>query len=271
MTNKSPAYQWYPKDILASSRVGEMTAEEECWYRRALDYCWINESIPADAERLARLIGKGATKGGVRVVLQMFVPSASDPARLVSQRQELEREKQREWREKSAAGGRASAGKRKTIQALGDEQGGSTTVATKEQPNEQQTGNQKATLLSPVSVKKKEDRRPRKKSDPSKLKTRPDLDKDAFLSHLADKPEYEHVAVVGVFHELIKYCKDNNQKPTRLRLLKWLDKRVEEVPFTETNLQLSPEDIPPPTESQEELAAQFAKQHYSDRPYLQIG
>ncbi len=59
--NKSPAFQWYPKDILSSARVQEMSLAEEGAYRRALDFCWLNGSLPADTEKLARVIGKGAS------------------------------------------------------------------------------------------------------------------------------------------------------------------------------------------------------------------
>ena len=34
---KSPAFQWYPRDILTSIRVLEMSLEQECCYRRLLD------------------------------------------------------------------------------------------------------------------------------------------------------------------------------------------------------------------------------------------
>jgi uncharacterized protein YdaU (DUF1376 family) len=111
--SKSPAYQWYPKDALSSQRLGEMTLEEEGAYRRALDSCWLAGSVPSDPERCSRIIGKGCTEMVARVVLGMFQPDPNDPSRMVHDRLEQEREKQRLWREKSALGGKASAGKRK--------------------------------------------------------------------------------------------------------------------------------------------------------------
>jgi len=94
VSNKSPAFQWYPKDILASARVQEMSLAEEGAYRRLLDYCWINGDIPADEKRCARLIGKGATVEIAKVCLEMFTASPDDDSRMIHDRLETEREKQ---------------------------------------------------------------------------------------------------------------------------------------------------------------------------------
>ena len=132
--NRSPAFQWYPKDILSSSRVAEMTLEEEGAYRRALDFCWINGSVPSDAERLARLIGKGASVLVATVVQPMFIIDVNDPSRMIHERLEIERKKQESWREKSIVGGKKSAKmrKQKELQTM---KGGSKMVATNVQPN----------------------------------------------------------------------------------------------------------------------------------------
>lgn len=108
MSNKSPAYRWYPRDILGSLRVAAMTAAEECWYRRALDFAWLNHGVPCDPVKLSRIIGKKCTAKGAQIVLTMFTPSSDNPGVCVSERQEAERLKQKEWSEKSANGGRRS-------------------------------------------------------------------------------------------------------------------------------------------------------------------
>ncbi len=107
MILKSPAYRWYPRDIIASVRVSAMTAAEECWYRRALDLAWLNMGIPSDPKVLARVIGKKCTARGAELILTMFVKT-EDPNVMVSERQEIERQKQKEWSEKSARGGSKS-------------------------------------------------------------------------------------------------------------------------------------------------------------------
>jgi len=91
---KSPAYQWYPKDILASARVQEMSLAEEGAYRRLLDYCWLNGSVPSDERRCARLIGKGATPEMAKYILEMFIPHPTDPDKKIHDRLESERIKQ---------------------------------------------------------------------------------------------------------------------------------------------------------------------------------
>lgn len=135
MASQSPAYQWYPKDILASQRVAEMSAEVECWYRRALDFCWVNGSLPADPERCSRIIGKGCTEEGAQQVLEMFVFSRKDSTRKIHDRQEQERKKQAVNRRQKSTAGKASADKRKKTKELGEQRefnGRSTGVGTAE-------------------------------------------------------------------------------------------------------------------------------------------
>ena len=72
MAEKSPAFQWYPKDILGSARVAQLSLMEEGAYRRALDYCWLQGHLPADVKALAKVIGKGCTPKIAGVVKPMF-------------------------------------------------------------------------------------------------------------------------------------------------------------------------------------------------------
>ena len=58
---KAPAFQFYPGDWLGSQRVTLMSLEEEGAYIRLLSYCWQHGSIPREPEKIARLIGKGAS------------------------------------------------------------------------------------------------------------------------------------------------------------------------------------------------------------------
>lgn len=94
MADKSPAFQWYPKDILASARVQMMSLAEECAYRRLIDFCWLNGSIPADPNRAARLVGKGCSVEIVEIALEMFIPDPNDQTKLIHERLEEERKKQ---------------------------------------------------------------------------------------------------------------------------------------------------------------------------------
>ncbi|MCC6989919.1 MAG: DUF1376 domain-containing protein [Acidobacteria bacterium] len=54
---KAPAFQFYPKDFLSDGRPAAMTAEEVGVYVRLLCFCWLDESVPDDAARCARMTG----------------------------------------------------------------------------------------------------------------------------------------------------------------------------------------------------------------------
>ena len=106
---KSPAFQFYPTDYLASQRVQMMTLEEEGAYVRLLCYCWSSGSIPADPERCARLAGKGCSVETATVVQRSFNEHPTDGQRLVHDRLEIERENQRIRREQASSAGKKSA------------------------------------------------------------------------------------------------------------------------------------------------------------------
>ena len=139
---KAPAFQFYAADYLASQRVTLLTLEEEGAYIRALLFCWQHGSIPADPEKLARLIGKGASTTLASTVATMF---EERDGVLVHPRLEEEREKHAEWRRKSAEGGRRSAEKRAERSSL---KGGSTTLQPPLEGSLQHGHHQKATLQS---------------------------------------------------------------------------------------------------------------------------
>ncbi len=103
---KSPAYQWYPKDILSSERVAFLSLAEEGAYRRAMDYCWLQGSIPSDPAKLATLIGKKCTPKIASAIIHLFTPHPEKIDRLIHDKQELQRESQRLFREEQARKGR---------------------------------------------------------------------------------------------------------------------------------------------------------------------
>ena len=94
--DKAPAIQWYPKDILSSTRVAMLDLKEEGAYRRALDFCWLNGSLPTDTSQLAKVIGKKCTVKIAEVVKQLFIEV---DGKLIHDRQEQEREKQKDFKE----------------------------------------------------------------------------------------------------------------------------------------------------------------------------
>ncbi len=114
--NKSPAFQFYPKDWLSSATIQMMPPEYEGAYIRLLAYCWESGdcSLPDDDDALARLsrLGEGWLKGGCNLVRKCFIPHPKKPGFLTNERLYNELQKQEVWRKKSSKGGKKSALKR---------------------------------------------------------------------------------------------------------------------------------------------------------------
>lgn len=55
---RAPAYPWYPRDFDMDEEVKLMTYEEEGIYRRLLDHQWFHDGLPAEIDRIARLVPK---------------------------------------------------------------------------------------------------------------------------------------------------------------------------------------------------------------------
>lgn len=110
--NKPPAFQFYPKDFLSSSRVAMMSADEVGAYILLLCYDWDNDGVPDDDDALLRLSRlSGENKGGLRVVKGCFNQHPTKDGFLTNPRLQAERDKQQKWREKSRQGGLKSSRK----------------------------------------------------------------------------------------------------------------------------------------------------------------
>jgi hypothetical protein len=111
--SKSPAYLWFAQDVLLSARVDSLTAEEECWYRRALDYAWIDGGLSCDPAAAASRIKKGCTPEAAKKLMGMFFePCKKDVQKVVNEKQEILRKKLRDKIRKLSKAGKASAAKR---------------------------------------------------------------------------------------------------------------------------------------------------------------
>ena len=104
-SSKAPAFQFYPKDFLGSSSVGRMSLEAIGAYTLLLCYAWLDKGLPTETEELARL---------ARLPHRQFLKMWSGPlgkcftqrsGKLVNDRQEDERRKQKEFRDKQAKNG----------------------------------------------------------------------------------------------------------------------------------------------------------------------
>jgi uncharacterized protein YdaU (DUF1376 family) len=55
-TTKAPAFQFYPKDFISSSKVQRMTLTEIGVYALLLSHCWLDNGLPTSVEKIARLV-----------------------------------------------------------------------------------------------------------------------------------------------------------------------------------------------------------------------
>lgn len=120
--NKSPAFQFYPKDWLSSRNTLLMSPAYEGAYIRLLCYCWDSGdvSLPDDDEQLAVMsrLGEGWFKGGSTMVRKCFIPHPHKQGFLTNQKLLEEAIKQAAWKAKSSEGGLRSTAKRAENKAV---------------------------------------------------------------------------------------------------------------------------------------------------------
>lgn len=99
---QAPAFQFYPKEFLSSSKVIAMTATERGIYITLLSMQWLDGSLPNDLPALARLAGVNT-----RAFIRMWPHNLArcftlTDGRLVNERLERERVKQAEYRRRQS-------------------------------------------------------------------------------------------------------------------------------------------------------------------------
>ena len=106
MKAPSPAFSIYPKDIESDETCKAMTHAEFGMYMRLLLNCWTEGSIPAEPERLQRLlrVSSRTLSASWPAIAPCFTPG--EDGRLVQSRLETEREKQVQRREDNERKGR---------------------------------------------------------------------------------------------------------------------------------------------------------------------
>jgi len=102
---KSPAFQFYPKDFMTDSNVVAMTLAERGAYITLLCLCWMDGSVPVDHGALGRLCGVSVAAFG-KLWPALAPCFAVVDGRLVQPRIERERQKQVEYRAMKASAGR---------------------------------------------------------------------------------------------------------------------------------------------------------------------
>ena len=113
MTNKSPAFQFYPGDFLSDENVISMTFEERGLYITLLSNCWIQGSIPSDPDKIIKLLPGYSNENGVpELVIDCFNEMDGNSKRLVHPRLDKERTKQADFKEAKSESGKRGAQKR---------------------------------------------------------------------------------------------------------------------------------------------------------------
>lgn len=151
---KSPAFQFYPRDLLSDINWRMMNYPERGMYWELVSVCWLEKRLPADLGALARLLQVSVEQfeSAWRMIGKCFEVDPKDSALILHPRLESERLKQCEWKTKCSKGGRNSAGKRKTKQQLIREQGSCDLLPSKPQLKV----NSSSSSSSSSSVKEKE-------------------------------------------------------------------------------------------------------------------
>lgn len=110
MRSKSPAFSFYPKDWLSDAHVKAMTLEERGAYVELLCIYWLEDGLPSDVARLARLVGVPERRFG-KLWPALAPCFRVEGDRLIQKRVEAEKAKQAEFRrsqsEKGAKGGKS--------------------------------------------------------------------------------------------------------------------------------------------------------------------
>lgn len=210
MPEPSPAYLWYPKDALSSGRIDELTAAEECWYRRALDRSWLDVGVPSDPERLARQIKKDCTVEAAKMILDTFFePHKKDPSRMINPRQEIERTNLQKSRKKKSEGGRKGMQNRwkREKQKTSDDN----IVITELYPSNN------IPIAIATSISKEE-----KNKNTTTATTK--ISDDEWLDSLQTNPAYKLLQVRTEYARAIVWAETNNRQCTRRFFVNWLNR-----------------------------------------------
>lgn len=135
----SPAFQFYPRDFLSSSKVDQMSMTERGVYITLLSRCWLDNGLPIETKELAGL---------VRMKPQQFARLWSSgqvgkcftarDGKYHNDRLDDERQKQADYRRRQSDKGKASAAGRLNRGATGEQpalnRGSTKTLPTAVQP-----------------------------------------------------------------------------------------------------------------------------------------
>jgi len=126
MTNKSPAFQFYPESWISDARVIAMSPEEEGHYIRLCGICWLEGSLPSDPEEIQGLLKCRCET--LEKVLKCFYINPRNNSQLLQKKLEKEKKKQRAFRKQKSSAGKKGASKRWENKGLGDKSKNGTAI-----------------------------------------------------------------------------------------------------------------------------------------------
>lgn len=109
ITKTAPAFQFYASDTMADKRYRSMSLEERGLFISILCECWVNRSLPSDAQSISKWLG--FAKGSIEAALTERVLSffSIDKSEITSPELERYRAELEERREKMSQGGKKGA------------------------------------------------------------------------------------------------------------------------------------------------------------------
>jgi uncharacterized protein YdaU (DUF1376 family) len=110
--NRSPAYQRYPRDILANPDIVALNYEEYGVYERLRDYIWLEESLPNDERYLANILKIRLNKFQ-KIFSSIKKLFKIENGKITCPDLDEERQKQAAWRLKSSEGGKETVRRRR--------------------------------------------------------------------------------------------------------------------------------------------------------------
>lgn len=128
---RAPAFQFYPSDFISGEKVARMSYTEVGIYIVLLSHAWLAKGLPTNVTEIAKMLKVNPQRFArlwCGVLSECWV---EDGGRLVNPRQEVERQKQADYRGQQSARGKASAASRRKQPHVN---AGSTGVPTGRQP-----------------------------------------------------------------------------------------------------------------------------------------
>lgn len=102
----APAFQFYPKDFLTSSKVMLMTMAERGMYITLLAICWLDGSLPADVSALAKMVSTPTKHFAALWPKHLQGCFLERDGRLTNERLNIERKRQADYRKRQVDNGK---------------------------------------------------------------------------------------------------------------------------------------------------------------------